>query len=84
MGAYFRKKLEVLPNVREVRGRGLLVGVEFKTPIAMTVKHDCLDHKLLITAVSDYTIRIVPPLVLTEADCDRAVAILHTVIKDIM
>jgi acetylornithine/N-succinyldiaminopimelate aminotransferase len=84
MGAYFMKKLEALPNVKEVRGRGLLVGVEFKTPIAMTVKHDCLDHRLLITAVSDSTIRIVPPLILTESDCDRAVAILHTVIKDIM
>lgn len=84
IGAYFMKKLAALPNVKEVRGRGLLVGVEFKNPIAMTVKHDCLDHKLMITAVSDYTIRIIPPLILTEADCDKAVAILHTVIKDIL
>lgn len=81
MGAYFMDKLQTLPDVKEVRGRGLLVGVEFVSPIAMKVKHDCLEQHLLITAVSDHTIRIVPPLILTEADCDQAVEILNNVVQ---
>lgn len=80
LGAYFMKRLEELPGVKEIRGRGLLVGVEFEQPIAIDVKHDCFDHKLLITAVSKNIIRIVPPLIATEADCDRAVEILKTVV----
>lgn len=82
IGAYFMDRLKELPDVKEVRGRGLLVGVEFNQPIAFDVKHGCFDHKLLITAVSEHTIRIIPPLTITEAECDQALAILQTVVKE--
>lgn len=83
MGAYFMDRLKELPGVKEVRGRGLLVGVEFEEPIAFDVKHGCFDHKLLITAVSKNIIRIVPPLIVTEADCDKAVDILKAVVNEL-
>ena len=77
MGEYFRKKLVDIPHVKEVRGQGLLVGVEFDGSIqAVDVKHGCLDRKLLITAIGNDIIRMVPPLILTEADCDKAVEII--------
>lgn len=76
MGAYFMGRLKELPGVKEVRGRGLLVGVEFEKPIAFDVKHKCFDQKLLITAVSNHIIRIVPPLIVTKTECDEAIEIL--------
>ncbi len=81
MGAYFMDRLNELPGVKEVRGRGLLVGVEFEKPIAFDVKHKCFDQKLLITAVRDNVIRIVPPLIVTKAECDKAIEILEKAVS---
>lgn len=77
MGAYFMDLLKKLPHVKEVRGQGLLVGVEFDESVnAVDVKHACMDRKLLITAIGSSVIRMVPPLILTEADCNKAFAII--------
>lgn len=77
MGAYFMEKLKGLPHVKEVRGQGLLVGVEFDETInSVDVKHGCFDRKLLITAIGSSVIRMVPPLILTEEDCDKAYEII--------
>lgn len=77
MGAYFMNLLKKLPHVKEVRGQGLLVGVEFEDGISSTdVKHACFDRKLLITAIGSSVIRMVPPLIVTEDDCDKAFAII--------
>ena len=72
MGEYLKAKLKELPHIVEVRGKGLLVGVEFDQNIAVDVKHACFDRKLLITAIGGNTIRMVPPLILNEEDCDKA------------
>ncbi|MDO4976119.1 MAG: acetylornithine/succinylornithine family transaminase [Eubacteriales bacterium] len=85
MGAYFMEQLETLPCVKEVRGQGLLVGVEFEDSIkAIDVKHKCLDKKLLITAIGASTIRMVPPLILTKEDVDKAVAIIRESVTELM
>ena len=77
VGDYFAEKLATLPHVKEVRHQGLLVGVEFDDSIGgVDVKHECLHRHLLITAIGSSTIRMVPPLIITEEDCDKAVAIL--------
>ncbi len=82
MGAYFMDKLKSVPHVKEVRGQGLLVGVEFDDIIkGVDVKHECLHRKLLITAIGDHVIRMVPPLIITEADCDKAVEIITESVK---
>ena len=52
VGEYFMKELHSLPHVKEVRGQGLLVGVEFDSAVnAVDVKHTCFKKKLLITAI---------------------------------
>ena len=51
---------------------GLLVGVEFDSDIAADVKHDAFDNKLLMSVVKPNTIRMVPPLIVTKEDCDKA------------
>jgi acetylornithine/N-succinyldiaminopimelate aminotransferase len=76
MGDYFMDKLRHLPHVKEVRGKGLLVGVEFDIPMGKDVKHHCFDNKLLVTLIGDRLIRMAPPLILTKADCDTACEIL--------
>ncbi len=73
MGVYLMEKLRSLPYVKEVRGQGLLVGVEFEDAVpAIEVKRECVRRHLLLTAVGPHTIRMVPPLIITEADCDTA------------
>ena len=84
VGAYFRDKLAKLPCVKEVRGRGLMIGVEFDRDIATDVKYNSADNGLLITAVRPSVIRLVPPLNVTTEDCDKAFEILDKVIKDII
>lgn len=84
MGNYFMEKLAKLPHVKEVRGQGLLVGVEFDDTISgVDVKHKCFDKKLLITAIGSHIIRMVPPLILTEEDCDKAVEIIKQSIEEL-
>jgi acetylornithine/N-succinyldiaminopimelate aminotransferase len=75
-GDYFAGKLKDLPRAKGVRGKGLLLGVEFDGPIGIEVKHNCLDRRLLVTLIGDRLIRMVPPLTVSKADCDKAIAIL--------
>ncbi|MCR5495376.1 MAG: acetylornithine/succinylornithine family transaminase [Treponema sp.] len=81
MGDYFSAKLETLPHVKEVRHQGLLVGVEFDDSVSgVDVKHKCLEKRLLITAIGAHTIRMIPPLIITETDCDKAFEIIKSVL----
>ena len=84
MGEYFKSKLETLPHVKEVRGQGLLVGVEFDDSInGIDVKHECLKRHLLITAIGAHTIRMVPPLIIDEKDCDEAYEIIKASVESL-
>jgi acetylornithine/N-succinyldiaminopimelate aminotransferase len=82
-GAYFMEKLRTLPRVKEVRGLGLLVGIEFDAPIGLDIKHGCFDRKLLVTLIGKNLIRMIPPLTATKADCDKAYEILATVVQEL-
>jgi acetylornithine/N-succinyldiaminopimelate aminotransferase len=82
VGQYFMRKLAGLPGVREVRGKGLLVGVEFERDIAKEVKHGCLDRFLLVTSVRPDIIRMAPPLVVTEKNCDEACEIIRAAVEE--
>lgn len=82
VGAYFMDKLKNLPHVKEVRGMGLMIGVEFDDIIgAVDVKHGAFDRKLLITAIGSHVIRMVPPLIASREDCDKAYAILEETVN---
>ena len=84
MGEYFMEQLRTLPHIKEVRGQGLLVGVEFEDTISgVDVKHKCFDKKLLITAIGAHIIRMVPPLIVTKEDCDKAVAIIREAVEEL-
>ena len=56
--------------------------MEFDDTISgVDVKHGCLDRKLLITAIGAHTIRMIPPLIVTEEECDKAVAIIKEAVE---
>ena len=62
----------------QVRGRGLMIGLETAAPVAreaVTRARD--DHGLLVNATGETTLRIVPPLIITAAEVDEAVRRLH-------
>lgn len=83
MGEYFMEQLKTLPDVKEVRGLGLLVGFELNNVDAVQVKVKAMEKKLLVTATSNRIIRMVPPLIITKEDCDKAVAILKEAIEEV-
>ncbi|MEI8216170.1 MAG: aspartate aminotransferase family protein [Eubacteriales bacterium] len=76
VGEYFMKKLAALPHVKEIRGKGLIIGVELDFEGAVDVKHGCLDRRLLVTAIGKTIVRMIPPLIASKADCDKAFEIL--------
>lgn len=84
MGDYFSSLLETLPHVNEVRHQGLFVGVEFDETInEVDVKHECYHNRLLITAIGEHIIRMVPPLIITKEDCDKAFEIIKKSVEQL-
>ncbi len=81
-GNYFMERLRTLPHVKEVRGKGLLIGIEFDTPIGKEIKHGCMDRKLLVTLIGNSVIRTIPPLIATKRDCDKAYEILKASVEE--
>jgi predicted acetylornithine/succinylornithine family transaminase len=86
MGVYFRERLEGLkrdhPIIREVRGKGLMIGVELSIEGADIVKR-CMEAGLLLNCTCGNVLRFVPPLIIGREDVDRAVAILDEVMGDL-
>ncbi len=76
VGAYFREQLGTLPGIKEVRGLGLMIAAEFTEPKAKTIATKALEKGLIVNAIGDYTLRFVPPLILTRELVDRAIGIL--------
>jgi acetylornithine/succinyldiaminopimelate/putrescine aminotransferase len=58
--------------VKEIRGRGLMIGVEVNKPIARDLMKASLERGLIFNAVGDTTLRFLPPLCISEADVDEA------------
>lgn len=84
VGDYFAEQLKTLPHVKEARHQGLLVGVEFDGfATSVEIKHKCIDKHLLVTAIGRNVIRMIPPLIITEADCDKAVDILREAVEEL-
>jgi acetylornithine/succinyldiaminopimelate/putrescine aminotransferase len=88
VGKYLMEKLNELKNkfpfITEVRGRGLLVGIEFNSEIALSVLTACLENGLLVNKPKPNVIRLMPPLIIGNKDVDRAIDILDKVLSGII
>ncbi len=76
MGEHLEAALRDL-GVKEVRGVGLMQAFELAEPRAKAVQEKCLAAGLIVNAVDDSSVRLVPPLIITPAEIDRA----HGIIK---
>jgi acetylornithine/N-succinyldiaminopimelate aminotransferase len=66
--------LRELPHVSAVRGRGLMLACELDVPAPAVVRRALLQQRLVINATGASTLRLLPPLIVTEADVDEALA----------
>lgn len=86
-GKYFREGLETLQKkhkvVKEIRGKGLMVGCELDLEDASEIVLKALEKGLLINSVSHNVLRFVPPLIVTEEEIDEALQILDDVLSEI-
>lgn len=84
-GEYLARKLHSLADrhaiVTEIRGRGLMQAIELDKPVADEAVRLGLELGLIVNNVQPSTIRLVPPLTLTEAEIDEAVEILDGVLS---
>jgi acetylornithine/N-succinyldiaminopimelate aminotransferase len=72
MNAYFLKKAQELPHLRRVKGRGLMLGLEFDFPIADLRKKILYNHHIFTGSAKDpHVIRILPPLTIKEHHVDQ-------------
>jgi acetylornithine aminotransferase len=70
VGDYILKKIPDSPKIKDVRGRGMMVGIEFNCPIA-DIRNALLYEKHIFTGVAgNNMLRLLAPLVLTKADVD--------------
>lgn len=74
VGAYLRGRLEEIKGknskIAEVRGMGLMIGVEFNDDIAKEIGKALFDEKILVGVVGARVLRIVPPLILKREEAD--------------
>ena len=84
VGRYFTGRLEELKNkygfITDVRGRGLLLAVEFDREIAADVLNSCLENGLLLNRVKPNALRFMPPLIIGNGEVDEAMNILDKVL----
>ncbi len=84
MGNYmleqFKQELAGVTGVEDIRGRGLMLGIELNSDCGELVSM-ALEHKLLINVTAGKTIRLLPPLIITQEQADEIIKIVVTIIK---
>ncbi|MBA7639882.1 Acetylornithine aminotransferase [subsurface metagenome] len=87
IGQYFAGRLEELKDkytfVTDVRGRGLLLAIEFDREIAADVLGACLENGLLVNRLKPSALRFMPPLIIGRDEVDEAINILDRVLAAI-
>ena len=79
----FVRELAGEAGAKDIRGRGLMLGIELSVPCGELVKR-AADQGLLISVTADSVIRMVPALIMTCAEADEVVAILAPLIKQLL
>jgi acetylornithine aminotransferase len=83
MRAMLKAQLAGLPEVKEIRGQGLMIGIELTRPCANLVA-EALEKGLLINVTSDKVVRLLPPLVIQRAEAEQAVGALSGIVKEFL
>jgi acetylornithine/N-succinyldiaminopimelate aminotransferase len=88
VGQYLMDSLENLKPKHQfitgVRGRGLLVAIEFERDISADVLKACLERGLLVNRVKPNALRFMPPLIISHKEVDEAIGILDKALSDVV
>jgi acetylornithine aminotransferase len=83
MRAALVRELGGLKGVKDIRGMGLMIGVDLTVPCSELMGR-AADAGLLISVTADTVIRLVPPLIMSAAEADEVVAILAPLVKQLL
>ena len=75
-----KDKVQKLSIVKEVRGKGLMIGIELNIKNSNIVK-DCLDKNLILNLTSENVIRLLPPLIIKESEANYIAKTLYQILK---
>ena len=81
-GAYLMQELALIPGVAEVRGAGLLLGIELESLKSSDVANALQKCGVLVNAANPTTIRLAPALIVTDAQIKKFISIIKKVIND--
>jgi acetylornithine aminotransferase len=81
-GDYLIQELALIPGVKEVRGAGLLIGIELETLKASDIATAMRDAGVLVNAANPTTIRIAPALIVTDTQINKFISIFKQVISN--
>jgi acetylornithine aminotransferase len=81
-GAHLMQELALIPGVKEVRGAGLLLGIELESLKASDVADAMRDAGVLVNAANATTIRIAPALIVSDAQINKFITIFRKVIAN--
>jgi acetylornithine aminotransferase len=82
MGEYLKSELSKLPQVKEVRGFGLMIGVEFIAPVAEWRKKLLYKHHIFTgSSANNNVLRLLPPLGINKEECDTLIKALNEVLR---
>ena len=81
-GVYLMQELAVIPGVSEVRGAGLLLGIELENLKAADIAKALQNEGVLVNAANATTIRLAPALIVTDAQLKKFVSIFKKVMSD--
>ena len=81
-GAHLMQELALIPGVKEVRGAGLLLGIELESLKASDVSDAMRAAGVLVNAANATTIRIAPALIVTDAQINKFISLFRKVVAD--
>jgi len=85
IGDYLKQKLTTLkakfPIIKDVRGRGLIIGVELEIE-GKEIVNKALEYGLILNCIGTNVLRFVPPLIINESHVDEAISILEKVLSE--
>jgi acetylornithine aminotransferase len=81
--AAFEREFKGMSGVKDIRGQGLMIGIELDRPCG-PLMGQALEHGLLISVTAESVIRLLPALIMTEQEADQVVALLVPLVKQFL
>jgi len=83
MRSAFKAQLADVAGITQIRGQGLMIGIELSKPCGELVKK-ALEQGLLINVTSDKVVRLLPPLIMQRTEAEQVVNAVSTLVKEFL